>query len=126
MNIKFFVPFETAKLLKKRGYPQSEEDWYYMGKRQILMDNATTNLLQQKMGFDGVEMTAAPTYHEVLDWFEEKGITIEVKKHYVTGDDDYGWKSYIQRSEYDREFVKFVITTREEALNAAIIKALEK
>lgn len=126
MNIKFFVPFETAKLLKKRGYPQSEEDWYYEEKRQILMDNATTNLLQQKMGFDGVEMTAAPTYHEVLDWFEEKGITIEVNRYYAISSDQYGWESYIGGSKYIRELVTIVMTTREEALNAAIIKALEK
>lgn len=29
MNEKFYVPFETAKLLKEKGYPQSDSDMYY-------------------------------------------------------------------------------------------------
>lgn len=29
MNSKFYVPFETAKQLKEKGYPQKFADWYY-------------------------------------------------------------------------------------------------
>lgn len=131
MNVKFYVPFQTAQALKEKGYPQSDAEFYYS-----MFDSSVLGYIHERTKLESLYnekfsimlecLVAAPTYHEVVDWLEEKGITIEVKKHYITNNDDYGWKSYIQRSEYDREFVKFVMTTREEAINAAIIKALEK
>lgn len=78
MDAKFFVPFDTAKLLKQKGY--NEQCTFYYGdgiirtERQLytnkeLSDNTPNWLFN--------ECISAPTYHEVVDWFEEKGYLIE-------------------------------------------------
>lgn len=128
MNAKFFVPYQTAKLLKEKGYPQAEEDWYwywyYGGKRQMLIDNATTDLLRQTMGFNGVEIIAAPTYHEVLDWLYEKKICITCHPAYSYEGQYNGFQYEMQTYDED-DYPDDIYRTREETLNSAIISALE-
>ncbi len=107
MDAKFFVPFETAKLAKEKGYPQDKSDYGYF-------DNGDSHplIMFPADNFD----CAAPTYHEVVDWLEGKGI-------YVFTNYYDKWAGFIRigRKLYDVN----IYPTREEALNAAILKALE-
>lgn len=79
MNAKFFVPFETAKVLEGKEYPQRDSDMYY---------NPNGTLFTQAEldgGYKGKDdrpimipyYTAAPTYHEVADWLQDRGYPIE-------------------------------------------------
>ena len=90
MDSKFFVPFETAKQLKEKGYPQ---------------------------GLALEDYCAAPTYHEVVDWLEGKGIVIG------TGKARGKWYCSIDSDTDD--LTTELYPTREAALNVAILKALE-
>ncbi len=112
MNRKFFVQFETAKLLKEKGYPQ-ENQWFYVDG-----GNGIT------VSYDGVhceskDSVATPTYHEVVDWLGEKGITIVLDCWF----DCKKWSSLIKGR--GKSIDISYQGTREEALNAAILKALE-
>lgn len=124
MNSKFLVPFETAKALKEKGY-NSLCDYYYEPDKELYL-----GILVSNMDYEDCGNCSAPTYHEVVDWLQGKGITIEVNRYYAISIGQYGWKSYswksyTQGSKCIRELVKIVMTTREEALNEAIIAALE-
>ena len=90
MDSKYFVPFETAKQLKEKGYPQ---------------------------GWELEDYCAAPTYHEVVDWLEGKGIVIG------TGKARGKWYCSIDSDTDD--LTTELYPTREAALNVAILKALE-
>lgn len=108
MKSKFFVPFGTAQLLKKKGYPQDKSDYGYF-------DNGDSHplIMFPADNFD----CAAPTYHEVLDWLEEKGINIGSGKTYGK------WYCSIDNN-FD-DLTTELYSTREEALNSAIISSLE-
>lgn len=116
MNSKFFVPFETAKALKKKGYNEVT-DYIYANREGILHWNNyrcnNSNLLRTEH--------SAPTYHEVLDWLEGNDQCIQINV------DMHGWYGFV----YDRYKNTTVsiegnyYKSREEALNAAILKALE-
>ena len=69
--------------------------------------------------------TAAPTYHEVLDWLEEKGIYITTLWNIGETDTyEIWWKCFVDITLHEEQ-VTSVYHTREEALNAAILKALK-
>lgn len=117
MDKKFFVPFETAQQLKEKGYPQDGEDYIYLcggeRKRRNWLSSYQMNILNAVI---------CPTYHEVLDWLENKDIIIESTKRWVRGN-YYAWFSDVHR--YDGPIETFVEETREEAIDQAIIYALE-
>lgn len=89
MDEKFFVPFDTAKLLKENGY-DTKVSFYYttdgvlkshaafnmeaLDGEPCLSDYSNSDL--QKW-YREENYIAAPTYHEVLDWLEKKGYPIE-------------------------------------------------
>ena len=98
MNAKYFVPFETAKQLKEKGYPQ---------------------------GWELEDYCAAPTYHEVVDWLEEKGIYLHCYSPTRVQDIGQYTAGVFNSNTNDWGTCKSVYSTREEALNAAILKALE-
>lgn len=128
MNEKFHVPFDTAILLRKKGY-NNKVDYYYLPNGEICLA-VITEVSNDTLDYENNGTIAAPTYHEVVDWLQGKGITIEVNRYYAISIGQYGWKSYswksyTQGSKCIRELVKIVMTTREEALNEAIIAALE-
>ena len=110
MDKKFFVPFETARQLKEKGYPQDKSDYGYF-------DNGDSHplIMFPADNFD----CAAPTYHEVLDWLEWKGIYISIMYFKVR---IAPWVATIDGKVCD---CINGASTREETLNAAIIKALE-
>lgn len=113
MNSKYFVPFETAKALKEKGYPQEIDVIHFDGR--IVHRNLST----EQMAI--LCIVAAPTYHEVVDWLEGKGIILVTDAKRYRGGLIYwcniGWGVKFEETD---EF-----PTREEALNAAILRALE-
>ena len=118
MNSKFFVPLETAKLLKGKGLSQKIERMYFDGR--ITFRN---NIGIERMNLLGI--VAAPTYHEVVDWLEGKGIYLSC--YTPTRRQDVGQYTaavFDSNTNYWGT-CKEVYHTREEALNAAILKALE-
>lgn len=141
MNKKFFVPFKTAKLLKEKGY-DTKVSFYYTTDGVLkshaafdreawdgdpcLLDYSNSDL--QKW-YREENYIAAPTYHEVVDWLEEKGIYVSA--FLCIGETDkedtykIWWKSFIDIPPYEEQS-SAVCSTREEALNESILKALKK
>lgn len=117
MDKKFFVPFETAKKLRKKGYPQENDsfqecDLYYYDDGE----------LEAGIAIDTEELDDcfyAPTYHEVLDWLQGKGVRIYAE--YCEQ-----WAGFIDNGETKEVETTAMYPTREEALNAGILKALKK
>ena len=129
MNSKFFVPFETAKQLKEKGYPQEFADWYYHESADELAFVSSRYVPERvvtgKPTELGVWYTAAPTYHEVVDWLEGKGIYLHCYSPTRVQDIGQYTAGVFNSSTNDWGGCKSVYPTREEALNAAILKALE-
>lgn len=134
MNKKFFVPYKTAQQLKEKGYPQEWSDWYYhenIDKTFMLVSNQEVpqgllNGRQSEFNFEYIN--AAPTYHEVVDWLEGKGIRIEVRVAYRFREKQWSWCGYVyvvEDEDYETSQLADWCSTREGALNAAILKALE-
>ena len=126
MNAKYFVPLETAKLLKEKGYPQEFADWYYHESADELafVHNryVPERVVTGKPTELGIWYIAAPTYHEVVDWLEEKGIWVSVtNRPWGTWFASVEERDKPQEKGYDTDDY----STREEALQAAILKALE-
>lgn len=119
MKSKFLVPFETAKLLKEKGYPQESDYMYCGGERQW------RHLTLYQM--NKINAVAAPAYCEVLDWLVQKEIYIDVcRTDNTLFESGYRWHCYIwERDTDDWCTATIEYRTREEALNAAILKALE-
>lgn len=120
MKEKYFVPFETAKQLEEKGYPQSFADSYYKCRtKEMLYNEFVPNKVVVNGGRDEycVYYVAAPTYHEVIDWLEEKGIAVG------TGKTRGEWYCSVDSDVAD--LTTDIYPTREEALNVAILKALE-
>lgn len=128
MDAKYFVPFETAKLLKKKGY--NEECTSYYGDGIIRIGRPYTNkeFSDNTPNWLFNECISAPTYHEVEDWLEGKGIRIEVRVAYHVREKQWSWCGYVyvvEDEDYEtRQLVDWGVT-REAAMNAAILKALE-
>ena len=121
MDSKFFVPFETAKLCKEKGYPQVYADCYYRDTEnnwEMIVSQYTPT--EVRIGrTQNQEYIAAPTYHEVVDWLEGKGIYISIMYFSKQG------KTWNATVEGNMQALVFGKTTREEALHAAILHALE-
>lgn len=143
MKAKFYVPFETAKLLKEKGYPQGDSDTYYNSNGELL----TNRELLVGYKEDYLIMVerydyAAPAYCEVLDWlwtnYTLDIVTDEVGRGYYDQKKDrwsnreVGFSGRIEKPHphyVHLNKIKYTgcfYSTREEAFNAAIIKALEE
>lgn len=123
MKQKFLVPYKTAQALKAAGYNEECKDWYD--------DNGVlwSNNYFEPNNSDLAEMhSAAPTYHEVVDWLESKDIIVIADLDIGFDEVDVNDK-WISMFWYDNKKkinpTDFHYKTREEALNAAILKALE-
>ena len=112
MDKKFIVPFDTARQLREKGYDVDCYS-YYTQNGKLYHDTFTLNNKWIRMG-----RFLAPTYHEVVDWLEEKGLRIYAE---YCGD----WAGFIDNSEAMEVETTTIYQTREEALNAAILKALK-
>lgn len=111
MKSKFLVPFETAQLLKEKGY-NSLCDCYYMPDKELYL-----GILVSNMDYEDCGNCSAPTYHEVVDWLEEKGYLIETMR--ARYESNVVWFCRVAQKDTN------IYPTREQALNASIIKALE-
>jgi len=130
MNSKFFVPFETAKLLKEKGYPQAYVDMYYnQSTNELLFRDGTPDKivvgLTDRDDKYYVYYTAAPTYHEVVDWLEGKGIILQCYSPILKQKLGQYTAGVFNSNTNNWGICRAVYSTREEALNAAILKALE-
>ncbi len=119
MKSKFHVPFETAQLLKEKGY-DSLCDCYYEPDKELYLGILVSNIDYEDCG-----NCSAPTYHEVVDWLEEKGIYICIEV-LLEKRGEFVFSSYIDWiGNINQETHVGTYPTREEALNAGILKALE-
>ena len=111
MDSKFYVPYETARLLREKGYPQSTDTWYV---------EQAEGVRTYKKPITIYESIARPTYHEVLDWLFDKEVSIWARSNYGKID----WFSVVAVGD-DEHFPSGWFKTREDALNAAILEALK-
>lgn len=126
MDAKFYVPYETAQLLKEKGY-EAETDYYYNKETKSI---TSLRDLKNEWYPDSLQKVIdaryipAPTYHEVLDWLEHT--------HHISV-----WASYIKQRWYgvvcrndirdaDNTYPGDFYTSREEALNVAILETLKR
>lgn len=85
-------------------------------------------ILVSNMDYEDCGNCSAPTYHEVVDWLEGKGIRIEVRMAYRFREKQWSWCGYIyivEDEDYETSQLADWCSTREQALNASILKALE-
>lgn len=131
MDKNFFVPFDTAKLLKEKGY-DTKVSFYYttdgvlkshaafdreaLDGDPCLLDYSNSEL--RKWYREG-KYIAAPTYHEALDWLEKKGYPIESACLRDFDGHDIMWVCGCGIS------VSGIYQTREEALNDVILDVLK-
>lgn len=138
MNEKFHVPFDTARQLKEKGYPQKLATKYYDtfsgGEISLITDRECVSCVvdgnDRHPLFNRLSKLyiAAPTYHEVVDWLDGKGIRIEVRLAYHFRKKQWSWCGYVyvvEDEDYETSQLADWCSTREEALNAGILAALE-
>jgi hypothetical protein len=132
MESKFYVSLEAARLLREKGYDRECIFYYYDNCREVDYSfwGERNSTLEERC-------VSAPTKAEAIDWLESKGIMISVvydnlgiigKKHYrsiIDTLDKDGSESGlpIYLPSYDGYIRHY--STRLEAEEAAIIKALE-
>lgn len=110
MDAKFYVLYETARLLREKGYPQSTDTWYAETKKGVRTYNRPSKY----------ENIARPTYHEVLDWLFNIGWLVYARNY---GEGTYFSTIYDIRN--NREiFPVGSWRSREDALDAAILEVL--
>ena len=122
MDAKFFVTFETAKALKEKGY-NSLCDCYYEPDKELYL-----GILVSNRDYEDCGNCSAPTYHEVVDWLEGKGIRIEVRMAYHFRKKQWLWRGYVyvvEDEDYEIPQLSDWCSTREQAINAGILAALE-
>ena len=122
MNNKFFVPFETAKALKEKGYPEYADIFYdanFYDANGCFVNNFS------RSNYDApivLPVISSPTYHEVLDWLEtEKDILVSVDTDEVNSYLCRAYSRYRSGTLCHSQWT----SSREEALNEVIIKTLE-
>ena len=114
------MPFETAKMLKAADYPQDGSDMYYTPAGVLHDKVALDEQFKEELPIALTDCFAAPAYCEVLDWLAEKNIDIDV---YMTVDNTF-FSSLWKHGK--NEYYLGELPTREEAINSAIIRALEE
>lgn len=117
MDAKFHVPFDTAILLRKKGY-NNKVDYYYLPNGEICLA-VITEVSNDTLDYENNGTIAAPTYHEVLDWLQGNGVRIYAE--YCEQ-----WAGFIDNGETKEVETTAIYPTREEAINECILKALEK
>ena len=73
MDAKFYVPYETACQLRMKGYPQSTDTWY------VETAKGVRTCKKQSAEYESI---ARPTYHEVLDWLFDRGVSVWARSNY--------------------------------------------
>lgn len=124
MENKFYIPFETAKLLKDKGFPQ-ENEWFYVDNGKGITVSLDGEHCTDK---DGI---SRPTYFEVIDWFDQKRINILINKkagkfvfNIHVSAEGYNDRKDINWYDFYYKGTNKKYNTRIEAINAAIKKAI--
>lgn len=122
MDAKFIVPFDTARQLREKGYDVDCYS-YYTQNGKLYHDTFTLNNKWIRMG-----RFLAPTYHEVVDWLEGKGIYITCYAPLLKPVGRYAISVFNSNTNNinDWGLCRDAYPTREEALNAGILAALKK
>lgn len=112
MDKKFYVSFETARLLKEKGYDE-ETDY-------IIDNNGHMRLVEYREEYDFYY----PTKAEAIDWLDSKEVYIQIGG--VGSGERVKWSySVFDYKTCDNYASEYIFPTRLEAEDAAIIKALE-
>lgn len=114
MDAKFYVPYETARELRLKGYPQSTETWY------VETAKGVSTYKKQSAEYESI---ARPTYHEVLDWLTKKSGYF-VQTLHASHMRPAAWYCAIDVGGDMNKYAKGYFITREDALNAAILETL--
>lgn len=136
MENKFVVPYETAKLLKDKGYDEKISFAYNKDKELIRSGSLDLNNTDWERLHDIERIHSrymyppkivAPTYHEVLDWLKEKGIYITCYAPMLKPVGRYAISVFNSNTNNinDWGLCRDAYPTREEALNAGILAALK-
>lgn len=118
MDIKFYVSYEAARLLKEKGYDRECISYYHDNCREV-----DYSFCGERNSTWEERCVSAPTKAEAIDWLESKGIRVEVT---TVPRGKWRWSLYSYAEMYDslRDYYTDY-ETRLEAEEAAIIKALE-
>ena len=125
MDARFYVPYETAQLLKEKGY-EAETDYYYSKETKSI---TLLHDLKNEWYPDSLQIIIdtryipAPTYHEVLDWMYAKGYVIYAR---TVTDINSNWFAVINSENDVCKFPRGYWNAREDALNAAILETLKR
>lgn len=120
MNSKFILPFETAKMLKKAGYPQDSCDMYYNPNGELRTKVELIACYKEDYPIMIKYYYAAPAYCEVLDWLIGKRIYIDIDCTAKAK-----WYCYMWEGSSSIGATGDYID-REQAINAAIVRVLEE
>lgn len=116
MNMKYYVPFITARRLKELGYNEPSTMAYNTLGELHSIGSVTkfnyNNELRQRLDKDYI---LAPTYHEALSWLEGKGYHV-CTLYFVQGWAGIVNDVYVSKQRY---------ASRENALHQAIKFALD-
>lgn len=122
MDKKFFVPFKTAQQIREKGY-NGICDYYYAPDKQLYF--GVTRVSNDTLDYENNGIVAAPTYHEVINWLDSQGIYINCFAPTRKRDVGRYISSFYNNNTGYWSTCKYNSTTREGALNMAIIAALE-
>lgn len=114
MNIKFYISFEVAKLLKEKGCDIERDFLTHVYKEKGHLYWSSHEDLSNEI--------PAYTKDEVVDWLETKGIMIDI--HWIGFNENRRWNYSIFSNTCDIIEAKYIYLTRLEAEEAAIIKVL--
>lgn len=114
MNIKFYISFEVAKLLKEKECDIERDFLTHVYKENGHLYWSSHEDLSNEI--------PAYTKDEVVDWLETKGIMIDI--HWIGFNENRRWNYSIFSNTCDIIEAKYIYLTRLEAEEAAIIKVL--
>ena len=120
MDSKFYVSYEVARLLKEKGYDRECIAYYQNDEFHPYSVNLYQLSINDKNAAPSyMNQYSAPTKSEAIDWLESKGMCIVVVRRTINN--EVGWRYVI----YNQTEIISGFSTRLEAEEAAIIKALE-
>lgn len=123
-----FLPKDISLRLRKLGYPMCLDKSLacYDGGDVMLLIGCSKNFLKHLQFYDLTSdpYLYAPTYHQVIDWFETKGLFISIQ--YAAPDTNmFSYRIDYSKDEvyiYENSGWKYI--TREDCTKAAILTAL--
>lgn len=119
---KIYRAVRYGNFTQKKKY-NNKVDYYYLPNGEICLA-VITEVSNDTLDYENNGTVAAPTYHEVIDWLYGKKICITCHVAYSYEEQYNGFRYEIQSYNED-DYPDDIYRTRENALNAAILKALE-